>query len=42
MIHYMDKKELPISRNVLNRETNSIYIYRNEYDNNVTNSVSII
>ncbi|XP_060836269.1 peptide transporter family 1-like [Rhopalosiphum padi] len=37
-IHYMDKKQKPISMNVLKFETNSIYIYRNEYDNNLMNS----
>ncbi|XP_050054253.1 peptide transporter family 1-like isoform X4 [Aphis gossypii] len=37
-IHYMDKKQTPISMNVLKLETESIYIYRNEYDNNLINS----
>jgi len=40
-IHYMDKKQQPISRNVLNIETNRIYTYRNEHDNKI-NSVCII
>ncbi|CAI6345113.1 unnamed protein product [Macrosiphum euphorbiae] len=31
-IHYKDKKQQPISRNVLNLETNRIYTYRNEHD----------
>ncbi|KAE9545482.1 hypothetical protein AGLY_001025, partial [Aphis glycines] len=37
-IHYMDKKQTPISMNVLKLETESIYIYRNEYNNNLMNS----
>jgi len=37
----MNKKQQPISRNVLNLETNRIYTYRNEHDYK-TNSVCII
>jgi len=32
-IHYMDKKQQPVTRKVLNLETNHIYTYINEYDN---------
>jgi len=37
----MDKKQQPISRNVLNLETNRIYTYRNEHDTKI-NSVCIV
>jgi len=31
-IHYMDEKQQPISRTVLNLETHHIYTYRNGHD----------
>ncbi|XP_015371216.1 PREDICTED: peptide transporter family 1-like [Diuraphis noxia] len=38
-IHYTDKKQQPISRRVLNLETNHIYTYRNEYDSKINSKL---